>query len=62
MNEKLSILIDTQKSVIEILIKHLNENHLLMWYDHRAKPSRGVVENYYSLAEVSQFVQQIQSV
>ena len=48
MNGKL---IDRQNSVIETIRRHLNENHLSIWYDHMAKPSRGVVENYYSLME-----------
>ena len=52
MNENLSILIDRQKLVIKTIGSPLNKNQILTWYDHMAKPSRGVVEITFLYGEV----------
>lgn len=57
MNENLSILIDRQKLVIKTIGSPLNKNQILTWYDHMAKPSRGVVEITFLYGEVKPICQ-----
>ena len=61
MISKLSLLlVGRQKIVIENIQLHLNEKRALtylkvIYSDHMAKPSRGVVENCFHYLKVSRF-------